>query len=560
MSTRKKKGLLAGVILLVVLLTAGMAVVLANRWSLELSLPAEETIVLEYGESYEEPEVSAVYQGTLLNRRGTSVEVTRTGEVDPEQLGTYTVIYEASHRKLTAKAERTVIVQDTTPPEITLVSDPEHFTSPIAKYEEEGFTAVDLYDGDLTRKVIRREKDGVVTYTVEDSSGNRTEITRKIVYKDLVPPVITLTGESEMTVELGQAFEEPGVTAADDCDGDLTEQITVEGSVDTQTTGTYTLTYRVQDSYGNEAEEKRTVTVADLTPPVITLRGDSRIYVKIGEGFSDPGVTASDNVDGDITAQVRVSGGVDTGSMGTYVLNYTVTDAAGNTAAASRSVYVYRKQASANPVNPGDKVVYLTFDDGPGKYTSRLLDILDKYGVKATFFVTNQYPAYQNLIGETSRRGHTIALHTYSHDYSRIYSSEDAYFEDLQAISDICTAQTGTAPTILRFPGGTSNTVSRKYCSGIMSLLATAVGYHGYYYCDWNVDSGDAGGTTTADGVAANVIKGIQGRSVSVVLQHDIKSYSVEAVDQILFWGIQNGYTFLPMSESSPMVHQTVQN
>ena len=142
MSTRKKKGILAGVILLVVLLTAGMAVVLANRWSLELSLPAEETIVLEYGESYEEPEVSAVYQGTLLNRRGTSVEVTRTGEVDPEQLGTYTVIYEASHRKLTAKAERTVIVQDTTPPEITLVSDPEHFTSPIAKYEEEGLLCV----------------------------------------------------------------------------------------------------------------------------------------------------------------------------------------------------------------------------------------------------------------------------------------------------------------------------------------------------------------------------------------------------------------------------------
>ena len=211
-------------------------------------------------------------------------------------------------------------------------------------------------------------------------------------------------------------------------------------------------------------------------------------------------------------------------------------------------------------VNPGNKVVYLTFDDGPSRYTSRVLDILDKYGVKATFFVTNQFPAYQYMIGETYRRGHTIALHTYTHNYATVYASEDAYYHDLSMINDICVRQTGVAPNIVRFPGGTSNTVSKRYCKGIMSTLANSISYHGYYYCDWNVSSGDAGGAKTRAAVANNVISGIKRHSVSVVLQHDITSHSVEAVDDIIFWGLSNGYTFLPMSETTPMVHFAPQN
>ena len=114
--------------------------------------------------------------------------------------------------------------------------------------------------------------------------------------------------------------------------------------------------------------------------------------------------------------------------MGRYTLTYIAVDAAGNSSSLTRSIFVYEKQAQSNVINPGNKVVYLTFDDGPGVHTARLLDILDKYGVKATFFVTNQFPAYQNMIGETYRRGHTIALHTYSHAYNTIYCNEDAYY------------------------------------------------------------------------------------------------------------------------------------
>jgi hypothetical protein len=93
-----------------------------------------------------------------------------------------------------------------------------------------------------------------------------------------------------------------------------------------------------------------------------------------------------------------------------------------------------------------------------------------------------------------------------------------------------------------------------------MSTLSQSLSYHGYLYCDWNVSSNDAGGATTKEAVAANVIAGIKRNNISNVLMHDIKGYSVEAVDQIIFWGLENGYTFLPLTESSPMPHYTPKN
>ena len=93
-----------------------------------------------------------------------------------------------------------------------------------------------------------------------------------------------------------------------------------------------------------------------------------------------------------------------------------------------------------------------------------------------------------------------------------------------------------------------------------MTALTKSLSYHGYFYCDWNVDSKDAGGANDASTVAANVIAGIQKYDVSNVLQHDIKEYSVEAVEEIIFWGLENGYTFLPLTESSPMPHFSPNN
>lgn len=562
MKIQKKKYIIAAALLVVSICVLAVLLILlkVNAYSLELSISDGDKIYLEYGIDSEMPEVTAVYKGTIFNRKGIPVEVKMQGDVDFQKLGEYEVTYTAQYKRKTASVAETVVVRDTTPPVIDLISDPNSYTLPNAQYVEEGFSAVDNYSGNLTDQVIREEKDGVVTYRVSDSSGNEAIATRTIVYNDPNPPVITLNGEKEIALELGTDYVEPGFTAADDCDGDLTQQVKVDGTVDGHKTGEYVLTYRVVDTYENVCEVSRKIKVADRTAPVLTLQGKKNIYVKVGETYSEPGFSAADQIDGDVTASVSITGGVDTNTVGSYTITYTAKDSAGNTSTADRFVYVYQKQAENAAVNPGDKVVYLTFDDGPGPYTAQLLDILDKYGVKATFFVTNQKPDYQNLIGEEYRRGHTIALHTYSHDYSQIYKSQDDYYKDLSLISDICVAQTGVAPTIVRFPGGSSNAVSKKYCKGIMTTLTESMSYHGYLYCDWNVTSGDAGEVTTSDGVAANVIQGIQKRNVSIVLQHDIKKFSVEAVEEIICWGLANGYTFLPMTESTPMVHHGLNN
>ncbi|MBR4027409.1 MAG: polysaccharide deacetylase family protein [Lachnospiraceae bacterium] len=555
---KEKSKLYVNIAIVIALLCVAVVCIICslNKYTLELSVSDGQTITLEYDINNKMPEVSALYKGTILNKKGISVDVITKGEVDFSTLGSYDVVYEAVYRNQTIKANVTIVIVDTLPPVIELVENEDYFTSPIATYEEEGFSAVDNYDGDLTAQVIREEKDGIVTYRVTDTSGNETIKTRTIVYKDVILPIITLEEGNEITIGLGTDYVEPGFVATDDCDGDLTQAVKVEGNVDGHTKGEYVLTYSVADSYGNLCETQRKVIVTDITAPVLSLLGEKSLYIKVGEDYSEAGYTASDDIDGDITSKVNVSGSVDTGKKGSYTLRYQVSDSVGNTTEEIRTIYVYEKQAIANTVNPGDKVVYLTFDDGPSKYTAKLLDILDEFGVKATFFVTNQYPSYQYMIGETYRRGHTIALHTYTHNYNEIYKSEEAYYHDLQLINDICVEQTGVQPSIVRFPGGTSNTVSRKYCKGIMTKLTETLSYHGYLYCDWNVSSGDAGETTSAAGVAQNVISGIQGKSVSIVLQHDIKGFSVNAVREILAWGIANGYTFLPMSDTTPMVHQ----
>ena len=138
------------------------------------------------------------------------------------------------------------------------------------------------------------------------------------------------------------------------------------------------------------------------------------------------------------------------------------------------------------------KVIYLTFDDGPSKYTDDILNILDKYNVKATFFLvcSNNLEEYTK---KYIQKGHTIGLHSCSHNYKQIYSSKDAYFEDLNKLKNRISISSGYDSIFLRFPGGSSNTVS-KFNKGIMSSLTREVEQNGYRYYDWNIDSNDAGG------------------------------------------------------------------
>ena len=488
--TEKKRHIfiIIGVILAIVIAVAAAIAIthatpyLLNEYTRQVELNGERDVVLEYGEKYEELRADAQIFGTHVMKKPTGVEVTISGTVDTEKLGQYLIKYTAQQDGVVGTAYRRVQVVDTANPVITLVSDPKHYTLPTEEYEEEGYCAQDNYDGDITdrvQRVVTREK---ITYLVADSSGNTHKVVRKIVYDDPIAPKIKLKGKKTITLELGDSYDEPGFTATDNCDGDLTKKVSVTGNVDTDTPGTYTLQYSVKDAYDN--------------------------------------LTA-------VTRQIRVKK-----SSGVVVPETPV-------------------------VVPNGKVIYLTFDDGPGYWPPKLLNVLKKYNVKATFFVMNT--DYVSTIKRIAKEGHALAIHTESHNYRKIYASESSYFKDLEKMKKIIKDLTGVKTTLIRFPGGSSNTVS-SFNRGIMTRLTKKVVQKGYQYFDWNVDSNDAGGAYPSQQVYNNVINGVKNRKVSIVLQHDVKGFSVNAVEDIIVWGLKNGYTFLPLEPSSPGAHHGINN
>lgn len=208
------------------------------------------------------------------------------------------------------------------------------------------------------------------------------------------------------------------------------------------------------------------------------------------------------------------------------------------------------------------KTVYLTFDDGPSENTQAVLDILDEYGIKAAFFVTAINPDYLDMISECYRRGHTIGMHTYSHDYAQVYASYDAYWEDLDAIAAIVKDQIGYVPCFIRFPGGSSNTVSANYCTGIMSTLAPDVLSRGYQYYDWDASCGDGAKHTADELVAATKADTSYGYTKIVFLMHDgaNKETTVEALPRIIEYFMSEGYTFAPLDRSTPAPHHGIGN
>lgn len=208
----------------------------------------------------------------------------------------------------------------------------------------------------------------------------------------------------------------------------------------------------------------------------------------------------------------------------------------------------------------GSKVIYLTFDDGPGPYTDKLLGILDEYDVKATFFVTNVYSKYQGCIAKEAQAGHSVGVHSYSHEYSQIYKSESAYWSDFNKMNEIIKQQTGKPTTLFRFPGGSSNTVSEHYKEGIMTRLTKQATKKGLTYVDWNVYDGDAGETTSSKQVYKNIIRGVQHQKKSIVLCHDVKSYTVAAMPKTIQWCLDHGYTFEVLTPGGYNVHHDVNN
>ena len=394
--------------------------------------------------------------------------------INYKKLGTYSLIFntQIGHKKYTQIKKIKVVDKEF--PAIVLNGNDTTYVCPKTKYNDEKASAFDNYDGNITKKIKTTVEKEKIIYTVKDSSNNKSKKERKLIYEDITKPKLTLKGESTVTIYQGDKYNEPGVLANDNCDGDISNKIVTSGSVDSSKLGTYTLTYSVLDSHNNSADITRTVKV--------------------------------------IAKQTEKGG-----------------------------------------------TIYLTFDDGPLEGTTNIiLDILKEEGVKATFFVTKNGPDY--LIKREYDEGHTVALHTWSHDYKTCYSSVENYFNDLKNISDRVKNITGVESKIIRFPGGSSNTVSRNYAAGIMSTLTTEVANRGYAYFDWNISSGDAGQTTDPNAIYGNVTRNLNRNRANIVLMHDIKTYTRDALRNIIKYGKENGYTFDKITESTAAFHQKVNN
>lgn len=428
---------------------------------------------MEYNSEFSTPK--AFLCGRVLLGDLKEIEV-KENKIESIKTGKIIKTYSAGFAFYNATEEKEILIVDTQKPIIELVQNDEKYTLPNSEYQEEGFSAFDDYDGDITDKVKRTVVNDKVIYSVKDSSGNATVVERTIKYKDPVPPEIVLNGEKTIEIKQGDTYIERGAKAVDNCDGDITKSIIIDGFVDTNTIGTYEIKYSISDNSGNVSEAIRTIVVRE-------------------------------NV----------------------------------------------------ALQKNGKTIYLTFDDGPSIYTERLLSILKKYNVKATFFVVGN-KGKNDIITKIADDGHAIGIHSVSHSYSSIYKSEEAFLNDLYSMQSIIKEKTGIETFLMRFPGGSSNSVSKQYCKGIMSKLTKKVEELGFEYFDWNVSSGDGGGVKTSEEVINNVKSGVTKHKNSVVLQHDTQEFSVDAVEEIIIWGLENGYTFEKLDMNSPKAHHGVNN
>ncbi len=207
-----------------------------------------------------------------------------------------------------------------------------------------------------------------------------------------------------------------------------------------------------------------------------------------------------------------------------------------------------------------EKWVCLTFDDGPSRTTPAVLAALDAAGVHGTFFVvaTGYNEKYLPLLTQAAAAGHQIALHSASHEYSDIYGSSDAYWEDIALLKErIAPYVDVESIRYLRFPGGSTNTVSRRYGGkGLMKQLKAEVEQKGLQWVDWNVCAEDAvGGHPSADTIYRNVVRETGQQTNCIVLMHDSSSThtTAEALPDIIQWYTDNGYTFLTVAEALPL-------
>ena len=216
--------------------------------------------------------------------------------------------------------------------------------------------------------------------------------------------------------------------------------------------------------------------------------------------------------------------------------------------------YINSKKLKGERPKKNQKVAYLTFDDGPNKYSNKILEILSKHGIKATFFVagTNKEKGLKKIKDE----GHTIALHSASHNYGYIYKNAENYLRDLYDLQNYVYQVTGEYVHYVRFPGGSRNKVSDEISLGIMEELREIVEGLGFEYYDWHIATGDSSRDVTKEYVLSNVKRGISNEyDELIILMHDIHPITVEVLEDVIELCKENGYTFDKITDDTEPFH-----
>ena len=308
-------------------------------------------------------------------------EVVISGNVDTTKAGNYSIIYTSTDKAgNTSSVTRTVTVQvkpstDNIAPVISLNGATSMSSTVGQTFVDPGATATDVVDGNInvtTKGSVDVNIPDVYTisYTATDTSGNTATATRTITIvapsaEDKTAPEITINGSATQSVDLGTEYVDEGAKAIDAVDGDIS--IEKNGTVDTATAGKYTITYTATDAANNTATATREVTVIDPAPkdttsPVIKLNGETAITIAVDSTYSELGATASDNIDGDISTNISMTGSVDSSKSGTYMIRYSVTDEAGNRTSTTRTITVQNLSDTTAPsimLNGGDTEIII---------------------------------------------------------------------------------------------------------------------------------------------------------------------------------------------------------
>lgn len=361
-------------------------------------------------------------------------------------------------------------------------------------------------------------------------------------------PELKLLGKKEINLSLNEKYTDPGYKIVPN---NKKYKVVVDNNIDENKTGSYEVKYSLQVK-NRLINKVRKVNVVDNTSPEITLKGSDNIKLYESSDYEEPGFIAFDNYDGDITKNVIVQNDIKE-EVGDYKITYIVEDSSGNKTMVTRNVKILDKEKNIG-------TIYLTFDDGPSNNTSKILDILKKEDIKATFFLVNFNSSYNPVVKRIYDEGHSIGIHSYTHNYKLIYSSVSAYFDDLNKMNDKIKTITGSDTKLLRFPGGSSNTIS-SFNKGIMTTLVKEVTNAGYHYFDWNVDSSDAWSARNSNDVYNNVINNLK-KGTNIVLMHDLSSNekTINILEKIIKDAKEKGYIFENITMNTKEIHHGINN